>query len=130
MERSIEQHISTVLEVARQNEHNCNRGGVSRLVAGPAAGSYCYLLDSYRADGAQPNIGAHQVGTIINGIPLFKVPSSIIPNNRMLSVFKNEANEADIYLDFGTLVPFYATGTIVRKNQYKEAAIKMKRVAG
>lgn len=64
----------------------CNRGGVSRLVAGPAAGSYCYLLDSYRADGAQPNIGAHQVGTIINGIPLFKVPSSIIPNNRMLSV--------------------------------------------
>ena len=103
MERSIKQHISTVLEVARQNEHNCNRGGVSRLVAGPAAGSYCYLLDSYRADGAQPNIGAHQVGTIINGIPLFKVPSSIIPNNRMLSVFKNEANEADVSLVFGTL---------------------------
>lgn len=130
MERLIEQHISTVLEVARQNEHNCNRGGVSRLVAGPAAGSYCYLLDSYRADGAQPNIGAHQVGTIINGIPLFKVPSSIIPNNRMLSVFKNEANEADVSLVFGTLVPFYSTGTIVRKNLYKEAAIKMKRVAG
>lgn len=103
MEQSIGWHISTVLEVARQDEHNCNRGGVSRLVAGPAAGSYCYLLDSYRADGAQPNIGAHQVGTIINGIPLFKVPSSIIPNNRMLSVFKNEANEADVSLVFGTL---------------------------
>jgi hypothetical protein len=103
--------------------NDINRGGVSRLVAGPAAGSYCFLLDSYRADGAQPNIGAHQVGTIINGIPLFKVPSSIIPNNRMLTVFKNEANEADVSLVFGTLVPFYSTGTIVRKNLYKEAAI-------
>lgn len=44
--------------------------------------------------------------------------------------FKNEANEADVSLVFGTLVPFYSTGTIVRKNLYKEAAIKMKRVAG
>lgn len=44
--------------------------------------------------------------------------------------FKNEENEADVSLVFGTLVPFYSTGTIVRKNLYKEAAIKMKRVAG
>src|SRR5574344_2077285 len=61
--------------------------------------------------------------TVMNGIPLFKVPSSIIPNNRILTVYKNEANEADVSIVFGTLVPFFSTGTIVRKNFYKEAGI-------
>lgn len=103
--------------------NDINRGGVSRIVGGPAAASYCYLLDSYNSNGAEPNIGAHQVGEILNGIPLFKVPSSIIPNNRMLTVYKNDQNEADVSIVFGTLIPFYSTGTIVRKNFYKEAGI-------
>ena len=103
--------------------NDMNRGGVSRLVGGPAAASYCYLLDSYTSTGSMPNIGAHQVGEILNGIPLFKVPSSIIPNNRLLTVYKNEQNEADVSIVFGTLVPFYSTGTIVRKNFYKEVGI-------
>ena len=103
--------------------NDMNRGGVSRLVGGPAAASYCYLLDSYTATGAMPNIGAHQVGEVLNGIPLFKVPSSIIPNNRLLTVYKNEQNEADVSLVFGTLVPFYSTGTITRQNFYKEVGI-------
>lgn len=103
--------------------NDMNRGGVSRVVGGPAAASYCYLLDSYTSTGAMPNIGAHQVGEILNGIPLFKVPSSIIPNNRLLTVYKNEQNEADVSIVFGTLVPFYSTGTIVRKNFYKEVGI-------
>lgn len=103
--------------------NDMNRGGVSRIVGGPAAASYCYLLDSYTSTGAMPNIGAHQVGEILNGIPLFKVPSSIIPNNRLLTVYKNEQNEADVSIVFGTLVPFYSTGTIVRKNFYKEVGI-------
>lgn len=103
--------------------NDMNRGGVSRIVGGPAAASYCYLLDSYTSTGAMPNIGAHQVGEILNGIPLFKVPSSIIPNNRLLTVYKNEQNEADVSIVFGTLVPFYSSGTIVRKNFYKEVGI-------
>lgn len=73
------------------------------MIAGPSAGSYCYLLDSFTDTGAMPNIGCHQIGTIMNGIPVFKVPSSIIPNNRIVTVFKNEANEADVSMVFGTL---------------------------
>ena len=114
---------SAVARIEDTMLNDMNRGGVSRLVGGPAAASYCYLLDSYTSTGAEPNIGAHQVGEILNGIPLFKVPSSIIPNNRMLSVYKNDQNEADVSIVFGTLIPFYSTGTIVRKNFYKEAGI-------
>jgi hypothetical protein len=102
--------------------NDMNRGGVSRLVAGPAAGSYCKLHDKFTPTGKQPNIGAHQIGEF-DGLPLFKVPSSIVPNNRILTVYKNEANDADVSLVFGTLVPFFSTGTIVRKNFYKEAGI-------
>jgi hypothetical protein len=102
--------------------NDINRGGVSRLVAGPSAGSYMRLIGGYSTKGKQSNIGAHQFGEL-EGIPLFKVPSSIIPNNEILTVWKNDDNEADVSIAFGTLVPFFSTGIIQRKNFYKEAGL-------
>ena len=38
-------------------------------------------------------------------------------------VLKNENNEADVSVAFGTLVPFFSTGALQRKNFYKEAGL-------
>ena len=102
--------------------NDINRGGVSRIVGGPAAITYLSLNKGFTTKGAQPAIGGHQVGEL-DGIPVFKVPSSIIPDDELMTVWKNDANEADVAVAFGTLLPFYSTGPIVRKNFYTEAGI-------
>ena len=56
-------------------------------------------------------------------MPVFKVPSIVIPDNQLLCIWKNDENEADVSIAFGTLVPFFSTGIIQRKNFYKEAAL-------
>lgn len=58
------------------------RGGVSRIVGGPKAVTYLRLNAGFKTTGAQPRIGGHQVGELY-GIPVFKVPSSIIPEDEI-----------------------------------------------
>jgi len=99
-----------------------NRGGVSRMVGGPAACSYLRLNKGYSPKGAQNPTGPHQFGEL-DSKPLFKVPSAIIPGNEILCVWKNDATENDVSLAFGTLIPFFSTGIIQRKNFYKEAGL-------
>ena len=117
------QTFMTAVETVGDNMLNkINRGGVSRLVAGPSAGSYIRLNAGFSAKGAMRTLGCHQIGEV-EGIPLFKVPSKIIPSNEVLCVWKNDDNEADVSIAFGTLVPFFSSGIIQRKNFYKEAAL-------
>jgi hypothetical protein len=99
-----------------------NRGGVSRLVGGPSACSYMHLNAGYSPKGKQNQTGSHQFGEL-DGMPLFKVPSAIIPTNEILCVWKNDAVENDVAIAFGTLIPFFSTGIIQRKNFYKEAGL-------
>ena len=99
-----------------------NRGGVSRLVAGPSACSYMHLIGGYSPKGKQNQTGSHQFGEL-DGMPLFKVPSAIIPTNEILCVWKNDQVENDVSIAFGTLIPFFSTGIIQRKNFYKEAGL-------
>lgn len=99
-----------------------NRGGVSRLVAGPSACSYLKLYNGYSSTGKQAQRGAHQEGTV-DGMPLFKVPSAIIPTDEILCIWKDDQEESEVSIAFGTLVPFFSTGIIQRKNFYKEAGI-------
>ncbi|MDR0675786.1 MAG: hypothetical protein LBF97_01950, partial [Elusimicrobiota bacterium] len=99
-----------------------NRGGVSRLVGGPSACSYMHLNAGYSPKGKQNQTGSHQFGEL-DGMPLFKVPSAIIPTNEILCVWKNDAVENDVSIAFGTLIPFFSTGIIQRKNFYKEAGL-------
>ncbi len=99
-----------------------NRGGVSRIVGGPKAVTYLRLNAGFTTKGAQPRIGGYQVGEL-HGIPVFKVPSAIIPDNELLCIWKNENNDADVFVAFGTLVPFFSTGSLQRKNFFKEAGL-------
>ena len=99
------------------------RGGVSRLVCGPSAASYLKLCTGlWSPTGKQAARGAHQIGEF-DGMPTFKVPSSIIPTDEILTVWKDDQVETEVSIVFGTLVPFFSTGIIPRKNFYKEAGI-------
>lgn len=111
--------ISTIGDVML---NDINRGGVTKLVCGPSAGTYMQLMAAYSTKGSTQNEGAHQIGEL-DGRAVYKVPQSIIPTNEVLTVWKNPANEADIAVAFGTLVPFFSTGIIQRKNFYKEAGL-------
>ena len=108
--------------IGDQMYNDIMRGGVSRIVGGPAAISYLGLHEKFSSAGAQPKIGAYKAGTL-NGVPVFKVPSSIIPDDEIVTVWKNDYNEADVAMAFGVLVPFFSTGTIQRKTLVKEGAV-------
>lgn len=56
-------------------------------------------------------------------IPVFKVPANVIADNELVTTWKNSSNENDVAMAIGTLVPFFSTGAIQRKNFYKEAGI-------
>ena len=98
------------------------RGGVSRIVGGPAAIAYLQLHEDFSAAGGQVQIGPHKAGDLA-GIPTFKVPSSVIPDDELVLFWKNDYNEADVAAAFGVLVPFFSTGTLQRKTFYKEAGV-------
>jgi len=91
-------------------------------VGGPAAITYLRLNAGFTTKGQQPRIGGYQVGELY-GIPVFKVPKAILPENTLMCVWKNENNEADVSVAFGTLVPFFSTGALQRKNFFKEAGL-------
>lgn len=114
--------LSAVATVGDVMYNDIKRGGVSRLVCGPSAGTYLRLNNLFTNKGAMPAEGAHQFGEL-DGIPTFKVPDEVIPTNEILTVWKNPSNEADISIAFGTFVPFFSTGVIQRKNFYKEAGL-------
>jgi hypothetical protein len=117
------QTITQIIERIGDVQYNdIKRGGVSRIVGGPGAVTYLRLVNGFTTKGAQPRIGGYQVGELL-GVPVFKVPSDVIPDNELLCVWKNENNEADVSIAFGTLVPFFSTGSLQRKNFYKEAGL-------
>ena len=115
VEQSIEQ-------VANKQLDAIGRGGVTAIVGGPKAVTYLKLNEKFEATGAQPAIGGHKVGKL-GDVDVYKVPSSIIAEDELLTVWKNPTVEADVAVAIGTLLPFYSTGAIQRKNLYKEGAV-------
>lgn len=56
-------------------------------------------------------------------IPVFKAPATVIGDDELLTTWKNDAAEGDVSIAIGTLLPFYSTGALQRKNLYKEGAV-------
>ena len=120
-------HTAQIIEQAIDQVSNAMydkilRGGVSAIVGGPKAVTYLKLNNAWKDTGKQPAIGAYKVGEL-GGIPVFKVPSSIIPEDELLTTWKNDNAEGDVSIAIGTLMPFFSTGAIQRKNFYKEAGL-------
>ena len=97
------------------------RGGVSAIVGGTRACTYLQLNEGWSNKGKQTAIGAHKFGEI-NGIPVFKAPG-IMPKDQLLTTWKNDQADGDVSIAIGTLLPFFSTGALQRKNFYKEAGI-------
>lgn len=98
------------------------RGGVTTMVGGPGAVQYLGLNKAWTTTGKQPALGAFKAGEL-DGIGVFQVPADLIADNELLTVWKNPTVESDVAMAIGTLIPFYSTGVLPRKNFYKEAGI-------
>lgn len=117
------QLFSQAIERIGDNMYNdIKRGGVTRIVGGPKAVSYLRLNTGFTTKGSMERNGGYQVGELY-GTPVFKVPSDVIPNDELVTIFKNPENEADVGIAYGVLVPFVSTGLIQRKNFYAEAGL-------
>ena len=115
--------VSAFDEVGNVIFDEINRGGVSRLVGGPSACSYLKLVNGlWSSKGKQAQRGAHQEGEF-DGMPVFKVPSAIIPTDEFLTIWKDDQDESEVSIAFGTFVPFFSTGIIQKKTFHKEAGI-------
>jgi hypothetical protein len=117
------QTVTQAFDKVINNVYNdIKRGGITNIVASPSAASYLKLNENYKATGRMPAIGIYKVGEI-DGIGIYKAPADIIPEGEILTTWKNEAAEGDVSVVIGTLLPFFSTGAIQRKNFYKEAGI-------
>lgn len=54
-------------------------------------------------------------------IPVFKVPSSIIPDDELLTTWKNDQNEGDVSIAIGTLMASKNRGQFRRNSKLKIA---------
>lgn len=78
-------------DVVNHAEHKRNRSGISRLVAGPAAGTYCTLVGSFTSKGRQTAVGAHQFGELdgegekVAVLKAVKLLEHLIEDNQKLS---------------------------------------------
>ena len=98
------------------------RGGVSKIVGGPKATNYVKLHKRFSAAGSQPAVGVHKVGSL-DQMDIYKSPSTFIPTNELLCIWKNDLVPEDVSLAFGTLVPLYRTQTLEFKEFYKETGL-------
>lgn len=98
------------------------RGGVSKMVAGPGACTLLKRMYGFEADNSQAKIGIFKEGSI-DGIDLYRAPSDIIGNAEVFTIYKNEQNPTDVALGLGTFVPMYATTALEFKEMYKEIGL-------
>ena len=98
------------------------RGGVSAIVGGSRFCRYLELNEGWSTKGKQSMIGGHKVGEL-NGIPVFAVPSKVMAQDEALTTWKNDTVENDVSIVIGTILPFFSTGALQRKNLYVESAV-------
>ena len=95
------------------------RGGVSHLVCGTKACNQIKLHSRFTKTGEQPKIGVYRVGEL-DGVAIYKAPNFLIPQDEILTNYKNENVAGDVSIAFGTLVPLYMTQTTEFKEMFKE----------
>jgi hypothetical protein len=100
------------------------RGGeATSYVAGPKAVTYLTNHKLYVPENAPVAVGGYKAGTL-NGIPVYQAPSSIVPTNEIMCVYKNNRQESnDSALVTGTYVPLYRTQTLEYSSFHKESAL-------
>ena len=98
------------------------RGGVTVIYGGSGAINFIKLHNRFTPSDAQPKIGVHKVGEL-DGISIYKAPSSIVPSSETVCVWKNENVPEDVSIAFGSLIPLYQTQVLEYKQAYKETGL-------
>lgn len=98
------------------------RGGVTKMVAGPQAAAQLYIHPRFDATNKQPEVGVFRTGSI-DGVDVYQAPSTIVPTDQILCVYKNEQVPEDVSIAFGTYIPLYRTQTLEYKEMYKESGL-------
>jgi hypothetical protein len=98
------------------------RGGVTKIVGGPNAVSYLELHKKFTDAGKQPSVGAFKTGSLGN-IDVYKAPVSIIPDNELVCIYRNDYVPEDVSIAFGSLIPLYQTPKLEFKQLYSELGL-------
>jgi len=98
------------------------RGGVTKMVGGPNAVSFLKLHRRFDGSTRQPRVGGYREGTL-DGVDVYKAPSSIVPNDELMCINKNEQQPEDVSIAFGSLIPLYRTQTLEFKEQFSETGL-------
>lgn len=98
------------------------RGGVTKMIAGPQAAAQLYIHPRFNSGNSQPEVGVFRTGSI-DGVDIYQAPSQIVPNDRIICVYKNEQIPEDVSIAFGTFIPLYRTQTMEYKEMYKESGL-------
>lgn len=99
-----------------------NRGGVTKLVGSPDAITKIKLHARFSAANRQPKVGIYREGSL-DGIDVYKAPTTVIPSKTILAIYKNELQPEDVSVAFGTLIPLYRTQTLEHSNFVTETGL-------
>ena len=100
------QTLSSAIEIAGAALYSdIHRGAINQLVVGVSVAPYLKLNNGFEPKGLQDPTGVYKIGEL-DGIPVYKAPIEVIPDNEILCVYKNAKVDNDVAVVFGTLVPF------------------------
>lgn len=99
-----------------------NRGGVTKLVGSPDAITKIKLHSRFSSENRQPKVGIYREGSL-DGIDVYKAPTSVIPSGQVLAIYRNESQPEDVSVAFGTLIPLYRTQTLEHSNFVTETGL-------
>ena len=98
------------------------RGGVTRIFGGPTATGILTGLDGFNTTGSMSQQGVYYLGSF-GEIKVFRTPTTIVPDDELVCMYKNPESPEDVYLMIGTLVPLHITDKLERANRQTEFGV-------
>lgn len=94
--------------------NDLKRGAITKIVAGANACTFMKLCKAqWVDDNSQAKVGVHLVGRL-SGVEVYKCPSNIalIKDNEIMGIYKNEQNDGEQAIYFGTMYPMLDLGEL------------------
>jgi hypothetical protein len=98
------------------------RGGVTRIFGGPTATGVMTGLDNFSDAGAMSQQGVYYLGSV-GEIKIFRTPTTIVPDDELVCIYKNPEQPEDVFLMIGTLVPLHVTDKLEHANRQTEFGV-------
>jgi hypothetical protein len=98
------------------------RGGVTRIYGGPTATGVIKGLDGFSDAGAMSQQGVYYLGSF-GEIKVFRTPTTIVPDDELVCMYKNPESPEDVFLIIGTLVPLHITDKLEHANRQTEFGV-------